>query len=87
MIYTYSHYEKVVMPIKRNWLQRLLSMPKELSMWQRRSWTGSKEDLDAFSRVFHNINVGSGEFKLTMAQMEENPVGPTYIKTTGKKTG
>lgn len=83
--FTYSHYEKITIPTRRNWFQKLMRMPKELSIWQRRIWTGSLEDLNAFSRVMHNITVDSGEIKLTMEQLENNPVGPKYIKTTGHK--
>jgi len=87
MKHTYSHYEKVVIPLNRNWFQKLMRMPEEASMWQRRSWTGSEEELKNFSKTYWRMKVDSSEVYLWGQKLERNMFKTPYIKTTTKKTG
>jgi len=84
MSYTYSHYEKVTIKIKRNWLQKLLRFPSEVSVWNRRTWTTDDlESSEIFSKVMTSKNQTSELISyISQPQLEQNTLKVTpYIKT------
>jgi hypothetical protein len=85
MKYTYSHYEKVTIPISRTWWQKLLFWPSEYSSWSRRAWVidGTLEQVEFFAKVMHGESHVDIERHRWNVVLDEKRDEYGYVPTTG----
>jgi len=79
--YTYSQFEKIIVPVKKKWWQFWL--PKEFAVWNRRWWTiEGVDEASIFAKIMTDNDQGSQHLCcLYGPQLEESVFGNQYIKT------